>query len=124
MEGTDLEERRQFVRLDTRLETSYTVLPSGTAKAIVTKDIGGGGVCLFADKPMAPGTRLQVSMKLPGRETPVHFTGEVIWSEEYEVIGKTQRQKSVEAGVRFVEISPQDREAVLQHVILSLKQPG
>ena len=110
------------MRLDTRLETSYTVLPTGTAKTVVTKDISGGGVCLFADKPLAPGTRLQISMKLPGREAPVHFTGEVVWSEEYEVIGKTQRQKSVEAGIRFLEIAPQDRDAVMQHVILSLKQ--
>ena len=119
-----MEERRQFVRLDTRLETSYTVLPTGTAKTLITKDIGGGGVCLFADKPLSAGTRLQVSMKLPGRDAPVNFTGEVVWSEEYEMIGKTQRQKAVEAGIRFVEISPQDREAVMQHVILSLKQPG
>ncbi len=119
-----MEERRQFVRLDTRLEVSYTQLPSGTPRQSTTKDIGGGGICLFAEEVLPAGTRLQVSAKLPDRERPVHFTGEVVWSEAYEVIGKTQRRRAVEIGVRFVEIAPQDRDAIMQHVILSLKHPG
>ena len=114
-----MEERRQFVRLDTRLETHCTVLPSGKPQRGVTKNIGGGGICLFADRPLEAGTRLQVAMKLPGREAPVNFTAEVVWSEQCEIIGKTQRQQSVEIGVRFVEIAPQDRDTVMQHVILS-----
>lgn len=118
-----MEERRKFVRLDTRLEVSYTVLPAEQAKRTLTKDIGGGGVCLFADKPLPAGTRLQVAMRLPEREAPVHFTGEVVWSEQYEVIGKEERQRAVEIGVRFLEIAPKDLEAVFQHVILSLKPP-
>ncbi len=116
-----MEERRKFVRLDTRLDISYTELPQTALRHTVTKDVGGGGICLFAEKPMTPGTQLQVSMKLPDREQPVHFTAEVVWNEEYEVIGKTQRQRAVEVGVRFVEISPQDQEAVMRHVILMLQ---
>jgi len=119
-----MEERRQFVRLDTRLEVTYTELPSGKSRQGTTKDISGGGICLFAEKVLPAGTRLQVAVKLPDRESPVHFTGEVVWSEAYEVIGKTQRQRAVEAGVRFVEIAPGDRDAIMRHVILSLKQPG
>ena len=119
-----MEERRQFVRLDTRLEIKHTVLPSGMPLETTTKNIGTDGVCLFADRELPPGTRLQVSMKLPDREEPVHFTAEVMWSETYETIGKTQRERAVEVGVRFVEIAPQDRDAVMRHVILSLKQPN
>ena len=118
-----MEERRQFVRLDTRLDIKYTVLPTGASQPGATKDIGGGGICLFAEQEMPAGTRLQVAMKLPGREQPVNFTAEVVWSEAYEVIGKSHRQRSVEVGVRFVEVAPQDQEAVMQHVILGLKQP-
>lgn len=119
-----MEERRRFVRLDTRLDIQYSVLPLGSSQPAVTKDISGGGVCLFADKELNPGTRLQVTMKLPNREVPVHFTAEVVWSEAYEVIGKTERQRAVEMGVRFVEIAPQDQAVVMQQVILSLKHPG
>ena len=116
-----MEERRKFVRLDTRLDVSYTELPQTAVQHTRTKDIGGGGICLFAEKAMTPGTRLQVSMKLPDREEMVHFTAEVVWSEEYEVIGKTQRQRAVEVGVRFLEVAPQDQEAIMRHVILMLQ---
>ena len=119
-----MEERRKFVRLDTRLEVSYTALPADKAKRSLTKDVSGGGICFFAEKPLPPGARLQVAMTLPGRETPVNFTAEVVWSEAYEVIGKGARQRAVEVGVRFLEIAPQDRDAILQHVILNLKPPA
>ena len=118
-----MEERRRFVRLDTRLEVEYSVLPTGSPRATVSKDISGGGVCLFADRVLPVSTTLQIAMRLPGQESPVHFTGEVVWSEPYEVIGRTQRDKAVEVGVRFTEIAPQDREAIMQHVILSMKPP-
>lgn len=116
-----MEERRHFVRLDTRLEVTYTVLPATQARQAVTKGIGGGGICFFADSELKAGERLQVAMKLPDREQPVNCTAEVVWCEPYEVIGKTGRRRSIEVGVRFLEISPQDQEAVMQHVILSLK---
>ena len=119
-----MEERRRFVRLDTRLDVTYSVLPSGGKIHAVTKDISGGGICLFVDRVLRAGTSLQVSMKLPGQEQPANFTAEVVWCEPYEVIGKTERQRAVEIGVRFVEISPQDREAVLRHVILTFKPPA
>ncbi len=119
-----MEERRQFVRLDTRLEITYSVLPAGAPQPATTKDISAGGVCLFADRELPQGTRLQVTMKLPDREAPVYFTAEVMWSEAYEMIGKTERTRAVEIGVRFVEIAPQDQEAVMRHVILTLKQPS
>ena len=120
-----MEERRRFVRIDTRSDVTYTTLPDGAAKRTVSKDVAGGGLCLFSDRVLPPGTRLQVALTLPGREQPVNFTAEVVWSEQYEVIGKgEEHQRSVEVGLQFVEIAPQDREAVMQHVILSLKSPG
>ncbi|MBI4341449.1 MAG: PilZ domain-containing protein [Candidatus Omnitrophica bacterium] len=119
-----MEERRQFVRLDTRLEVTFSVLPSGAPQQAMTRDISGGGICLFADRELAAGTRLQVTMKLPDREPPVHFTAEVVWSEAYETIGRAQRTRAIEVGVRFVEIAPQDQEAVMRHVILTMKPPS
>ena len=118
-----MEERRRFVRLDTRLDVSYTVLPGGSAQRTTSKGIGGGGICFFAERALAPGTCLQMAMKLPGHEQPINFTAEVIWSEPYEVIGKSERHQAVEVGIRFLEIAPGDQEAIMQHVILSFKSP-
>ena len=118
-----MEERRQFVRLNTRLDTTYTVLPSGKAQRTVAKNISGSGICLFLEQSIPPGTQMQVSMKLPDRAQPAVFTAEVVWCETYEMIGKTNRQQAVEAGLRFIEISPADQEAVMQYVTLRCK-PG
>jgi c-di-GMP-binding flagellar brake protein YcgR len=119
-----MEERRRFVRLSARLEMSYTVLPSGTVKQTVSKDVGGGGVCLLTEKPLAQGTQLQMAMNLPGREQPINAIAEVVWSEQHEVIGKTDRQRSVEVGIRSVEMAPQDQEALMHHIGLCLHPPA
>ena len=116
-----MEERRKFVRLDTRVDITCTVLPSGKVERTVTKDMSGGGICIFTENVLPPGTRLQVAMKLPGSEQPVNFIAETVWSEAYEMIGKTERRRAVETGVRFLEISPNDQDAVMQYVILNLQ---
>ena len=118
-----MEERRQFVRLDTRVDVTYSVLPSGTPQRTVAKNISGGGICVFLEQPVPQGTRLQAAVKLPEREHPVDFTAEVIRCETYEITGKAERQRVVEADARFLEISPTDQEAVMQYVVLRM-QPG
>ena len=116
-----MEERRQFVRLDTRLPITYRVVTSAPPVQAITKGIGGGGICVFLSEPVRPGTRLHVTVKLPDQERPLTFTGEVVWCEQYEVIGKTQRNRSVEAGLKFVQIEPPDQQRIMQYVILSLQ---
>ncbi len=118
-----MDERRRFVRLDARLDVVHAVLPSGTMQPTLSKDVSGGGLRLFTDRPLASGTQLQMAIKLPGRETPVNAIGEVVWSEEAHTTGKSERQRSVEIGVRTVEIAPQDHEALTEHVIASLRPP-
>ena len=117
-----MEEQRRFVRLDTRLDVSYAVLPTEQMQGAATKNISGEGICFFTKQALIPGTRLQVAMKLPNQEQPVNFTAEVMWSESYEMIGKTERHRTAETGVRFVEVSPKDRDTIMQHVILNLQK--
>ncbi len=114
-----MEERRKFVRLDTRIEVTYTRLPDPDLRSVVTRNVGAGGICFFAREALAPGTLVRAAMSLPARQQPVLFTARVIWSEAYEVIGKEERRRAVEVGVQFVDISPEDKEAVMRHVILS-----
>ncbi len=120
---TQGEERRQFVRLDTTLPVTYRVLPSTTANTSTTRDIGGGGICVFLRQRLSVGTPLEVEVQLQNRPKPICFTGEVVWCEEYEVVGKTQRSRAVQAGVKFVYINSKDQETIMQHVILSLQSP-
>ena len=116
-----MEEQRRFVRLETRVDVAYTVLPSGTSQRTVTKDLSGGGVRFFTETPLAPGTQLQMALALPGREQPVNALAQVVWSEQHELVGKADRQRSAENGAKFVEIAPADQEALTQFISSRLK---
>ncbi len=118
-----MQEQRQFVRLDTRLNITYQVA-SGAAVSSVTKDIGGGGICVFLNEVLQPGTSLRIEIQVLDRPKPIAFLGEVAWCDSYEVIGRGQRERSIEAGVKFMQIDPQDRQTILQHVILGLQAPS
>ena len=116
-----MEERRKFVRLDTRLSTEYRVVSASASTRLVTKDIGGGGVCVFVSEPLKVGTQLDVTVALPESTKKLTFTGEVVWCESYEIIGKAQQHRSVLAGVKFVSIAPEDQREIMRYVILSLQ---
>ena len=116
-----MEERRRFVRLDARIGVRYAVLPEGTLQPAVSKELGGGGVCFLADRVIPPGTRLQLALALPTRESPVNAIAEVVWSESSDVIDKQEHRHLAEIGVRFLELSPQDSQTLLAYIASNLK---
>ena len=116
-----MEEHRQFVRFVSRIDVAYTLLPAGVAQRTIARDISAGGLRLFMEKPLAPGTQLQVALRLPGREQPVNAIAEIVWSESSETFGRGESQRSVEVGVRCLEISPQDQDAITQFIEASLR---
>jgi len=104
-----MEERRKWKRLEINLPVKYEVLLTKEAGESITKDIGAGGVCVFSSKPLKEGTRLRAEIKLPNQEKPIRFTGEVLWSEPRDVNGGSGESR---IGVKFVDISDEDREAI------------
>ena len=114
-----MQERRQYVRLDEKLSVNYAVLPRTGQSDSGTKDIGGGGIRFLADKSLTPGTRLRVNITIPG-EGSIPFTGEVIWSEHYRASATAPQEESFETGVRFIKISPEDRELIKRYVLTNL----
>ena len=115
-----MQERRRFVRLNARLNVDCTVLPAGVAQRAVSKDIGGGGFRLWTEKPLEPGTVLQLAIALPGWDAPVNAAAEVVWSEQSKTTGRIENRKSVEVGIRCVEISPNDHAALTRFVSAGL----
>jgi c-di-GMP-binding flagellar brake protein YcgR len=64
---------------------------------------------------------MRVAVQLPDRPQPIQFTGDVVWCEQYELVGKAQTHRSVLAGVKFLEIAPEDQQEIMRYVILSLQ---
>ena len=76
------------------------------------------------EKPLKPGTVLDVFFELPGYPKPVQCQAEVVWCESYTVVGKEETgHRAIEAGVRFLSMAPHDRETVMKHVILGFVDP-
>ena len=88
-------------------------LDTGKVRRALTKDVSAGGVCLVTEELLKPGTQLGVEIKLPDREAPVTFTGEVVWSKPIGGSGKSYENPTAEIGVKFVDIDPNDQKLVM-----------
>ena len=120
-----MEERRRFVRLDLKVEVSYWVLTSTDPLQTETTNMSGGGLCLMLNEPLPPRTPLAIEVRLPNRDRPVTCVGEVVWCEWVPPKGDVPPHRSVEIGVQFLKIDPEDHEALLHYVRseLSPKSP-
>jgi hypothetical protein len=112
-----MQERRGLVRLKTRLDATFAVLPDGAAQRTLTKDIGTAGAC--HRKPLArhPGAGRRIAWP----RGPVAAIAEVVRSAEFETTGRTEHRRSAEISVRMVEIAPQDVEVLSRFVAAGLQ---
>ncbi len=110
-----MDERRQFVRIGTRLKASCQVLGSEEPLGTLTRNIGGGGMSIFTKRRLPTGTILGVEVFFPGRLEPVRCTGEVVWSGELITSGLAGEPEGFETGLRFLDITPEDRALLLKY---------
>ena len=107
------EEQRRFIRIQSRLMTFIKHLDTGKVRRALTRDVSAAGVCLVTEELLTPGTRLGIEIKLPDREAPITFTGEVVWSKPIGGSGKSYENPTAETGVKFVAIDPKDQKLVM-----------
>ena len=117
-----MQERRRFIRLTARLEALFAMLPHGQMRPVQVKDMSASGIRLATDAAVPPGTELQLSVQLPGRERQINALAEVVWSEPHETVDKTERQRGAETGARYREIAPVDRAALEAFVSAALNR--
>lgn len=110
-----MDERRRFIRLNTRLNTIFTILKSGKVRRALTKDMGGGGLCVITEEMLEPGTKLAVEIKLPDRGDTVTFLAEVVWSRLVCASQKSYENMTVETGVKFIDPNPKDQMLIIQY---------
>ena len=113
-----MDERRRFVRLPARLRATYQVVNSDPPRDSLIKNMGGGGIGFFTESRLAPGTVVQVEVQFPERPKPVRFTAQVVWSGELIHESRERLERPYEAGLRFLDVSPEDRQFVMQRSAL------
>ncbi len=109
---TDPKDRRQFVRLENSLPVMYWISPTTGPQATLTRNISGGGICLYVTEPLLPGTSLEVQFTLPGHQAPMTFKAEVVWCDQP---ASDSPSGHVMAGIRFTEITPPDRDRIIRY---------
>ena len=114
-------ERRQFIRVRTRLTTFVTLMSNGKVQRALTRDIGGGGVCLLAETALSLGTEVKLEIQLPDREAPIASRAVVLWSRTVAPAADASEgdQPTLETGMSFLEIDPKERALLTQYARLN-----
>ena|SRR3989338_929015 len=113
------EEQRRFIRVTGRLVAVVTIVKTKKVRRALTKDISAGGICFVTEEILELGTALEVELKLPDREAPIIFLGEVAWSRPIGPKPKSYQDPTAETGVKFVSIDPKERELIMQYAKLN-----
>jgi c-di-GMP-binding flagellar brake protein YcgR len=116
-------ERRQFIRLDARLNVSYTIAGTKQLGTSLSRDVSGGGVRFVAEHSLDVGARLEVIVHLPTPDTAIRFVGEVMWTK---LVTKADAAGfgGTEVGVRFVEITSKDATLIKQYAAFYAPPPA
>jgi len=111
-------ERRRAGRSPARLTAIFKNLETGRVLRALTWNLSLVGMRLTTEGVLAPGTRLEVDLKLPDRKTPIICQAEVIWSQSSDEPHRSFEVPPAETGIKFLDLTPQDYVA-LKHYIPS-----
>jgi hypothetical protein len=114
-----MQERRRSTRLGSWLHAAYAVPgASDQPSNAIVRTTSEGGVSLFTDRALAPGTLVRVEVHRPPQR-PVTFTAEARWSQPLLLASAPQVPRAYEVGMEFHEIAPEDRKAIMLYTVLS-----
>jgi c-di-GMP-binding flagellar brake protein YcgR len=107
-----MSEKRKFMRFDVAVEVEYMVPGNGApVEGIsVTRNLSREGMQITVNSKLVAGTELEIKLRIPEDMAPVYAKGDLVWVE------KTEVKMDSSAGVKFTQMSPFDRNRILDHV--------
>jgi uncharacterized protein (TIGR02266 family) len=106
LKKTGGEERREYPRADLRWPVNV-VTPEGALKA-ETRNISVGGAFICCEAPFSTGKVFPLSIEIPEGK-PLEATAEVVWNN---MSVPDDRVVNRGMGIRFVQISLEDRQLI------------
>lgn len=106
-----MSERRKYMRFDVSVEVEYMVPGNGTPMEgiSVTKNLSREGMRLSLNSKLIPGTEVEIKLKIPADAAPIYAKGDIVWTGTEEMVNEA-------AGIKFSQISPFDRNRILDYV--------
>jgi c-di-GMP-binding flagellar brake protein YcgR len=115
-------EKRRFVRVDVPIRVWYRLKEKGVAKSeAISKNIGGGGICIHVSHTFAAGSLLKLTLGILGVSEPIETEAEVLWVEKREK-GDEGFRTDYEAGLKFTSLSNVDRASIINFICESVKK--
>lgn len=100
-------ERRRYVRFPLIAKVVFTLEGSPSLEhTCLSANIGGGGIRLCLERPLAVGQKLKLSFTLPTENTPISAEGTVVWTKE----------KEMWAGIKFTRIEKGDKAHIISYI--------
>ena len=110
--GGGMSEKRKFMRFEVAIEIEYMVPGNGTPLEgiSITRNLSREGMQANLNSKLIPGTELEIKLRIPGDPAPVYAKGDIAW------IDKAEAKTESAAGIKFTQVSPFDRNRILDHV--------
>ena len=107
-----VEEKRKYLRLNVPVEIGYLLPGSDRIYTAVTKDISASGIRFETVENFQNGLGLELTLKLPNIQNPVHVYGKIAWQE------KSNRKDGVftDVGIEFVKVEEDNKNTFLKYL--------
>lgn len=107
-----VEERRRYLRLNISIQMEYILPNSNKRHVVTTKDISAVGLKFTSTEQLEQGTSLEITLRLPNTQNPVHITGRVAW------ITKESLEDNAPSaiGIEFVKIEEDNKNTFLKYL--------
>ena len=106
-----LVERRKYIRLEAPVTITYAVADSNALYTATTKNISADGLRFEThDKALAPGSMIDLTLKISGMGSPVHAKGKIVWQKKMTL----EDGMPFDVGVEFTEIEDDNKNTFLK----------
>jgi len=114
----DGSERRRYVRVSTNVHIRYSLPKESNnhIKAIKTKDISVGGICMTVNEKLSPHLKLCLEIETPGVPSPVCARGEVVWVKDNTEDKNDDGIRYFNIGIEFKEVQPKEKERLFKYI--------
>lgn len=109
-------EKRLYERISVPIKLKYEVKNRPRlVKESVSKNIGGGGICLSLKEKLLPKTQLAMAVEIGSSSDSINLNGRVIWSRRVEILGEAGPDVYYDTGIEFINADPININRVVTH---------
>lgn len=107
-----MRERRRYTRFEMNWGLTYVVPgPVEISSPSTLHNIGLGGVRMRVSRAVSVGERLRIELQIPSEPQALAMVSKVVW-----VKPRTDGGTTWDAGVKFVQVTPQARAILMKHL--------